>query len=137
MPTNAGQGRYCIVREVADLVRWATKDVRLPTARNAVAREVEDNADSDDDDGDGEVDSEGDVASESDEDDIDDADLGNAGNGGRLGMQLCADNLGWGAGYAYGSGRTSYGDWRHLDRAPWVTMYLIWDCVGICTAIGQ
>jgi hypothetical protein len=94
-----------------------------------MAREAKDNTDSDDDEDDveddDEVDSENEGASESDEDDIDDPELDNIAKGGRVGMQLCADNLGWGAGYAYGSGRASNGDWRHLDRARWVTMYLV------------
>jgi hypothetical protein len=126
---NAGNSRYGIVGEVVDLVHWDTANSRIPPARGFMAREAKDNTDSDDDEDDveddDEVDSENEGASESDEDDIDDPELDNIAKGGRVGMQLCADNLGWGAGYAYGSGRASNGDWRHLDRARWVTMYLV------------
>jgi hypothetical protein len=67
------------------------------------------------------VEIEGWVASDDDDDD-DEYDLDSDGY---VGKRLCVNNLSWGAGYTLGSGRAVGGDWRHVGRARWVTMYLV------------
>jgi len=116
---GVGGSKYSVIGEVVEIDGWARS---ISISRKADSGDEDDGTDSgdDDDEDDDDEDDDDDGHTYSDEDEDEDA----AGDG-KTAKQSCADNLNWGAGYAFGSGRALGGDWRHINRARWVRMYLV------------
>lgn len=111
---GVGRNVYTVIGEVVEIDDWAVSKLR-----KADSGHEHDGTDSEDDDGEGDEDEDdGYVHSEEDEDE-------DAVEKGKTAKQRCADNLNWGAGYVLGSGRALGGDWRHVNMARWVRMYLV------------